>query len=84
MEFTTRTLRFAWHLTSIAWFGLAAILVPLSHPPVTSGLLGYVMGWTFMVTSAAILIGSRGRHLAWPLFLGVALTAFYGAAKLET
>ena len=78
-EFTTRTLRFAWHLTSIAWFGLAAILVLLSHPPVTSRLIGHVIGWTFLLTSVAILLGSRGRHLAWPLFLVIALTAFYYA-----
>ncbi|WP_197017249.1 hypothetical protein [Pseudoxanthomonas suwonensis] len=26
-EFTARTLRFAWHVTSIAWFGFAALLL---------------------------------------------------------
>ena len=29
-EFTTRTLRFAWHLTSLAWLSLGAILVKLN------------------------------------------------------
>ena len=29
--FTKRTLRFAWHLTTIAWFGLAAILEALAQ-----------------------------------------------------
>ena len=29
-EFTKSTLRFAWHLTSLAWLGLAAVLVVLA------------------------------------------------------
>jgi hypothetical protein len=32
-EFTMHTLRFAWHLTSIAWLGLASLLILLAHPP---------------------------------------------------
>jgi hypothetical protein len=26
-RFTTRTLRFAWHITTVAWWGFAAILL---------------------------------------------------------
>lgn len=34
-EFTVRTLRFAWHLTSVAWWGFGAILVLLARRAVT-------------------------------------------------
>ena len=30
VEFTKRTLRFAWHLTSVAWIGLAGLLVAMA------------------------------------------------------
>lgn len=29
--FTTRTLRFAWHITTVAWWGFAAILLMLAQ-----------------------------------------------------
>ena len=76
-EFTTRTLRFAWHLSSVAWFGFAAILVLLAHPPTTPGTIGLVIGFTFLVHSAVALAGSRGRHLSWPVFLAIGIIAIY-------
>ena len=30
--FTKRVLRFAWHLTTLAWWGFSAILYVLSNP----------------------------------------------------
>lgn len=81
-QFTTRTLRFAWHITSIAWFGLAAILVLLVHAPVARQSLGLVLGSVFIATAAAILVGSRGRHLAWPLFLIIGIVTLLAALKV--
>jgi hypothetical protein len=74
-EFTTRTLRFAWHVTSVAWLGFAAILVVLANPPVDPSTLGLIIGSTFFVHFAVALIGSRGRHLSWPVFLAVGVIA---------
>ncbi|HUG23566.1 hypothetical protein [Piscinibacter sp.] len=76
-EFAARTLRFAWHVTSIAWFGFAAILFLLARPPVTPEALGIVIGGTFLVHFAVALAGSRGKHLSWPLFLAIGLAAIY-------
>jgi hypothetical protein len=80
LEFTTRTLRFAWHVTSVAWWGFAAILALLARPPVSFHAISLIVGITFLVTSAAVLVGSRGRHLAWPLFLLIAIVALYAAS----
>ena len=68
-EFTARTLRFAWHITSLAWFGLAAVLIVLARPPVTTSSLGLVVGCTFLAHGVVALVASRGRHLSWPVFL---------------
>jgi len=77
-EFTVRTLRFAWHITSIAWLGFAVLLVASAYPPITEHVVRGVVGATLFVTAVAIFVGSRGRHLAWIVFLvagGIALYA---------
>ncbi len=73
-DFTKRTLRFAWHLTTVAWFGAAALLLILSSFPLDSSvrILSSVIAATFMASSVVALIGSRGRHLSWVVFLIIA------------
>jgi hypothetical protein len=68
-EFTTRTLRFAWHLTSLAWIGLAAAVV-------APGRVAEIAAATFALSGLAALAGSRGRHLAWIVFLAIAALAW--------
>ena len=70
-EFTKRTLRFAWHLTSIAWWGFAAILVSLTERPPSYAALGTITGTVFLFHGAVALIGSRGKHMSWPIFLAI-------------
>jgi hypothetical protein len=73
-QFTKRTLRFAWHITSIAWVGFAAILALLAQSaPPPSQLVLAATGVTFLVTALVIAAASRGKHLAWPVFLLVAV-----------
>lgn len=80
-RFTVRTLRFAWHITTIAWWGLAAVLVLLAQPPLSIHALGVVVGATFLCTGAAVLVASRGRHLAWPVFLIIGCIAIYATGS---
>ena len=75
--FMVRTLRFAWHVTSVAWLGLAGILILLAHPPATARAIGFIIGCTFLIHFVIVLVGSRGKHLSWPLFLIIGLTAIY-------
>lgn len=72
-----RALRFAWHLTTIAWWAFAAIFVVLAPEPLAppGGRILAVLAAAFLITGLVILISSRGRHLAWPLFLGIAAAA---------
>jgi hypothetical protein len=74
-RFARRTLRFAWHLTTIAWWGWAAILAA----PRTSPVLIVAVG--LLVTALVIGFASRGAHFAWPVFAvsaGAALSGHLG------
>ncbi len=73
-ELGRQELRFGWHLTTIAWWGLAAVLAGLALTPLDSQGRFVVasVGLTFLVSGLVVLVASRGRHLAWPLFLVVA------------
>ena len=78
-EFTIRTLRFAWHLTSVAWWGAAALLFLLARGPLSSSAVSGVLAAVFLVSAGIIFVASRGRHLAWPVFLAIGFIALYGA-----
>ncbi|CAN5773670.1 hypothetical protein BH20ACI3_BH20ACI3_39050 [soil metagenome] len=78
--FTKRTLRFAWHLTTVAWLGAAALLLILSSFPLDSSarILSGAIAATFFASSVLALIGSRGRHLSWVVFLIIAGLVWMG------
>ncbi|WP_448564000.1 hypothetical protein [Thalassotalea ganghwensis] len=76
-DFTKRTLRFAWHLTSIAWIGFAVIVIQLAQPEVDKTSVGHVIMITFFVHFIIALCGSSAKHYAWIAFLLV--SALIGA-----
>jgi hypothetical protein len=80
-QFTQRTLRLAWHVTSIAWWGLAAVLIQLANGPVSNRSVALVVGLTFCATALVVFVGSLARHLAWPIFLFIGCIALYAAAN---
>ena len=80
-RFTKRTLRFAWHITSIAWLGFAAVLGGLAAPGPAVPHVLVATAVTFVVTALVIAVASRGRHLAWPLFLLVGILAWLAAGS---
>jgi len=74
-SFTRQTVRFAWHLTTIAWFGLAAVLVMLSGAVVgirVSDGVVFAVAQTFIMSAVLALILTRGRHLSWIVFAVIA------------
>lgn len=68
-----RILRFAWHLTSVAWVALAALLLDAELLPVVA---------VFSLVSAAIIFVMLRGHLAWPLFLIAGLGALQADQQL--
>ena len=77
--FTARTLRFAWHLTTIAWWGFAALIYLLARNSISAQNLAFVLAGTFLVTGVIALVASRGRHLAWSVFLFIGGACLYAA-----
>lgn len=79
VEFTKQTLRFAWHITSIAWLGFAGVIAMLgSSPSVAGRTLALVVSATFGLTGFVALVGSRGRHLSWIVFFAIAALVWLG------
>jgi hypothetical protein len=78
-EFTKRTLRFAWHVTSVAWLGLAAVLVVLAGGAGRERQVLGVIAATFAAHFAIALFGSRGKHLSWIVFLAIGMLSIYAA-----
>jgi hypothetical protein len=78
---TKRTLRFAWHLTTVAWFGAAVLLLILASYPLDAStrMLSRVIAATFLISALVALVGSRGRHLSWVVFLLIASLVWMGA-----
>jgi len=71
--FTKRTLRFAWHLTTVAWWGLGYMTWGLSRDPVdVRSLVLNVIVAVFSVSGAMALIGSKGKNLSWVVFWAIA------------
>lgn len=70
-----RILRFAWHLTTLAWVALAAVLVG-APVAVTFALCAFASGGLIF----AVLRG----HLAWPLFALAGIAALASANLLPT
>ena len=68
-----RLLRFAWHLVTIAWIGLAAVVV--------GGPGTLTVGLVCLATAALILVALPG-HLAWPLFVLAGTAALVAAGAV--
>jgi len=79
-EFTKRTLRFAWHITTVALFGAAALLLIVASFPLDASARRFstAIAVTFLVSALVALIGSRGRHLSWVVFLLIAGLVWLG------
>ena len=78
-EFTVRTLRFAWHITTVAWWGAAVLFFLMAQGPLSSALVSGVLAVVFLTSAGVTVVASRGRHLAWPVFLAIGIIALYGA-----
>ncbi len=74
--FTRHTIRFAWHLTSIAWLGIAGTLMAIATADTGDRAApGVVLtiAATFLVSAIYALVATRCRHLSWIVFLAVAI-----------
>lgn len=78
-DFTRKTLRFAWHITTVAWFGFAAIVVQIHLGHVSRADILVAIGGVFGASAIVALVASRGRHLSWLVFSAIAGACFFSA-----
>lgn len=66
------TMKAGWHLLTLMWFALAAILMldQLAVAEFRQLTLG-VFGGTFLFCGVMALILARGKHLSWAFFLPI-------------
>ncbi|MDN4502372.1 hypothetical protein QX776_08155 [Alteromonadaceae bacterium BrNp21-10] len=71
--FTKQTLRFAWHITTIAWWGLAAIMFTYANSQAVSRQsILQIIAVVFLISGLIALIASKGKHLSWLCFFVIA------------
>ena len=79
--FTRRTLRFAWHLTTIAWWGLGSLVFAISRDVSDpTRVVLWTVGVVFSLSGALALVASKGKHLSWVVFWMIAGLVFYVGA----
>ena len=69
--------RWAWHLTSVAWWGTAMMLA-LWGSGRGPRAMGVVLAGTFAIHGLIILGKTSSRHPAWPLFFLTAAAIWFG------
>lgn len=72
-EFTKNTLRFTWHITTITWFGLAAVLYFDNNH---SALFLYSVAVVSFISAAMAAFFTKVKHLSWIAFLAVSLLTY--------
>jgi hypothetical protein len=78
-DFTKQTLRFAWHLTTVAWWALALLLLQAAQGGLTATSAVQVIGWTAIVSGLFPLVFTRGRHLSWIVMFAIGALALMGS-----
>jgi len=78
-EFTAGTLRFAWHITTVAWWAIALLLILASRGALSSNAALQVIAGTALVSALLPLVFTRGKHLSWVVFLLVAVLVIFAA-----
>ena len=80
--FTKRVLRFAWHITTIAWWGFASVMYLLSSPSenLKQELL-LVTAVVFLLSGLFSAGFTRGKHVSWVVFWAISAVCLYTAAN---
>lgn len=80
VAFTVGTLRFAWHITTVAWLGFAALLVHAGRGDLDVPGVLRIVGATFIVSGVLPLLVTRGRHLSWLVLFAIGGIALWQSA----
>lgn len=79
-RFTTHTLRFAWHITTVAWFGFAALLFVIGQGQLTSAVAAQIIGCMAIISGFLPLVLTGGKHLSWLVLFAIGgISLFWGS-----
>lgn len=78
--FTKATLRFVWHLLTLAWLGFAVLMGFAADGRLTPVSALKVIGVTMLASSVLPLVISKGKHLSWVVLMAVGLMVLMGSA----
>ncbi|MBV8635351.1 MAG: hypothetical protein JO002_12730 [Burkholderiaceae bacterium] len=71
-QFTAGTLRFVWHLLTVVWWGIAALIVLASQQPLDTKMIFQGFSLIAFISGLFPLVFTRGKHLSWIVFFAVA------------
>jgi len=77
---TQKTIRIAWHVTTILFWVFGLILLLMARNALTVQSMSAVMAGTFLPMGVLSLVASRGRHVSWLPFLIIGGACLYAAA----
>jgi hypothetical protein len=78
-DFTKRTLRLAWHITTVLAFGFGALLAVLATGDAAPYTEARIISAACALSGLLALVISRGRHLSWIVFFTIAALAWIGS-----
>lgn len=78
-DFTAGTLRFVWHLLTVAWWGLACLVILSANSSLTSANTLQVIAAVALVSAVLPLYFTRGKHLSWIVFLLVGALLWFAS-----
>ena len=79
--FARNVLRFTWHLTSVLAFGIGVVVAYLAWWPLHPHAVWILraLAVTFAVSTLLSLIGARGKHFSWWVFLIITVLLWVGS-----
>lgn len=81
--FTAGTLRFVWHLITVVWFGVAAVILQVSGPSLDARTVLQMFAGVSFVSGLLPIYFTRGRHLSWIVFFVVAALLWFASQNLS-
>jgi len=81
--FARNVLRFAWHLTTVLAVGIGVVIGYLASSPLDAKAVWILraLSITFGVSTLVSLIGARGKHFSWWVFLIITVLLWVGSAS---
>jgi hypothetical protein len=80
--FPKGTLRFAWHITTFAWWGFGYLLFKIEAGEESlAQVVLYTIGTVFLFSGVFSFGFTKGKHLSWLLFWIIAGVSYYAASS---